>query len=1014
MNKRGRWRTRARQTRRRLLWSWGLVMLATLVLGWALIDASRHRADSQERVQRTELALRRIIGMQASLAAAESSHRGVLLTGNPVHRLAREDALRQLQRDKAALDANGLDDPSQRERSRRLDKLIDDRIEAMLEIEGMRAGQGGAAASRLLSTEVDDSATTRIHALIEDMSAEEARLLSERTQRDLQDSSWMRRLLLVAALAIVALMVPVFWGLVRQSRGRSRAEQRLRAIAHSLPGTVYVLRRTPAGVATFDFLSVNAVEILGIDRDEALRDADAARQVVMDEDRDRVRAAVVDSASDLSALEVDFRITKPDGTIRWVRSSGIPVLLANGDVVWNGYLSDITPIKQTEQALREALQRLDDAHTVASLGDWTCDLATGAVTWSPQIYQMLGRDPALGPPDLAESVTLFENGAETIAEAFFRAQETGERQSYDLTARRANGESQTLQVFLLPHVDATGTIVGMRGTIQDISCRKALEERLYQAKEAADSANLAKSDFLATMSHEIRTPLNGMLGILELVEQTPINPELRSALDTIRESGHSLQRIIDDILDFSKVEAGKLDIRPEPTSLADLAAAIQRAYAGSASSHGLELRHQVDPRISPAVMVDGLRLRQILGNFVSNAIKFTPHGHVEIRIRLVERDGARESLCFEVRDTGIGIPAERQERLFQPFEQADIDLASRVSGTGLGLAISRRLARLMGGEVSMSSEPGMGTTLFLALTVMPADPAEVAQAPVAAPMTRPAPPISNRTRPTPLRHPGSEAPLVLVVDDHPINRMVMSKQLHTLGYAPEDVESGAEALARWASGRFALVLTDCNMPRMSGYELARHIREREAGLGHRRTPIVACSANVVGGAREACLDAGMDDYIAKPTKLLALADIMHRWLPLPGTSGQEPALPDEVESTVATVATEQDATLDTRVLHGLTNGDPAAEQRALAHFRKINDADAALLMEAAGRAQMASIVHLAHRIKGACTFVGATALAAASARLERAARAGDASELDGLTTEFRTELEKLNATLDAR
>ena len=1014
MNKRGRWRTRARQTRRRLLWSWGLVMLATLVLGWALIDASRHRADSQERVQRTELALRRIIGMQASLAAAESSHRGVLLTGNPVHRLAREDALRQLQRDKAALDANGLDDPSQRERSRRLDKLIDDRIEAMLEIEGMRAGQGGAAASRLLSTEVDDSATTRIHALIEDMSAEEARLLSERTQRDLQDSSWMRRLLLVAALAIVALMVPVFWGLVRQSRGRSRAEQRLRAIAHSLPGTVYVLRRTPAGVATFDFLSVNAVEILGIDRDEALRDADAARQVVMDEDRDRVRAAVVDSASDLSALEVDFRITKPDGTIRWVRSSGIPVLLANGDVVWNGYLSDITPIKQTEQALREALQRLDDAHTVASLGDWTCDLATGAVTWSPQIYQMLGRDPALGPPDLAESVTLFENGAETIAEAFFRAQETGERQSYDLTARRANGESQTLQVFLLPHVDATGTIVGMRGTIQDISCRKALEERLYQAKEAADSANLAKSDFLATMSHEIRTPLNGMLGILELVEQTPINPELRSALDTIRESGHSLQRIIDDILDFSKVEAGKLDIRPEPTSLADLAAAIQRAYAGSASSHGLELRHQVDPRISPAVMVDGLRLRQILGNFVSNAIKFTPHGHVEIRIRLVERDGARESLCFEVRDTGIGIPAERQERLFQPFEQADIDLASRVSGTGLGLAISRRLARLMGGEVSMSSEPGMGTTLFLALTVMPADPDEVAQAPVAAPMTRPAPPIANGTRPTPLRHPAGEAPLVLVVDDHPINRMVMSKQLHTLGYAPEDVESGAEALARWASGRFALVLTDCNMPRMSGYELARHIREREAGLGHRRTPIVACSANVVGGAREACLDAGMDDYIAKPTKLLALADIMHRWLPLPGTSGQEPALPDEVESTVATVATEQDATLDTRVLHGLTNGDPAAEQRALAHFRKINDADAALLMEAAGRAQMASIVHLAHRIKGACTFVGATALAAASARLERAARAGDASELDGLTTEFRTELEKLNATLDAR
>ena len=1007
----GTWRARARGMRRRILWSWGLAVLALLMLGWALLGVSRHRNDSQELVQSTELALRRIIGLQASLAAAESSHRGFLLTGSPEHRSARGDALRQLERDKASLDSEGLDDASQRERSRRLDKLIDDRILVMLETERIRTADGSAAANRAFSATLADSSTARIRALVEEMSAAEARLLAERTRRNLQDASWMRRLLLAAAVATVALMVPMLWGLVRQSRGRSRAEHRLRAIAHSLPGTVYVVRRTPRGVTTFDFLSINAVDTLGIDRDEALRDANAARQVVLEEDRDHVRAAVARSAGEMSALEVDFRIRKADGTIGWVRSSGIPVLRANGDVVWNGYLSDITPIKQSEQALRDALQRLDDAHTVAGLGDWTCDLATGALSWSPQIYQMLRRDPALGAPDLAEGVALFENGASATAEAFFKAQESGERQSYEMTARLQDGSMLTVQVIVVPRLDATGAIVGMRGTIQDISSRKALEERLYQAKEAADSANLAKSDFLATMSHEIRTPLNGMLGILELVEQTPINPELRSALDTIRESGHSLQRIIDDILDFSKVEAGKLDIRPEPTSLADLAAAIQRAYAGSASSHGLELRHQVDPRISPAVMVDGLRLRQILGNFISNAIKFTPNGHVEMRIRLVERDGARESLCFEVRDTGIGIPAERQERLFQPFEQADIDLASRVSGTGLGLAISRRLARLMGGEVSMSSEPGKGTTLFLALTVMPADPAEVAQASVAVPPTRPVPPISNRTRPTPLRHPGSEAPLVLVVDDHPINRMVMSKQLHTLGYAPEDVESGAEALDQWASGRFALVLTDCNMPRMSGYELARHIREREAGRGLRRTPIVACSANVIGGAREACLAAGMDDYIAKPTRLLALADIMHRWLPLPARSGDAPSVEDKFESTNGA---DTNATLDTRVLHGLSNGDAAVEQRTLAHFRKINDADAVLLMDAVARAHLASIAHLAHRIKGACRFVGATGLAAASEALERAGNAGDTGDIDELASEFRTELEKLNATLDAR
>jgi PAS domain S-box-containing protein len=984
--------------------------LVALLLGWALVGASRHRADSQELVRDTELALRRIVRMQAYLAAAEASHRGFLLTGNPAHRKAREDAVRQLQRDNLALDAS-LDDPTQRERSRRLATLVDARIVAMLEAERIRATKGSAAASRSLAAGLADGTNARIHELVEAMSTAEARRLTERYQDDMQDESWMRRLLVLAALATVTFMVKVLWRLVRQSRGRHRAEHRLRAIANSLPGTVYVLRRTPAGVVTFDFLSVNAVQILGIDRDTVLRDATTTRQVVLHEDRDRLQAAVARSADDMSVLEVDFRVRKPDGNLRWVRSSGIPVRHANGDVVWNGYWSDITPIKQTEQALRDALQRLDDAHTVASLGDWTCDLATGAVTWSPQIYQMLGRDPALGPPDLAESVTLFENGAETIAEAFFRAQETGERQSYDLTARLANGESLTLQVFLLPQLDSTGIVTGMRGTIQDISCRKALEERLYQAKEAADSANLAKSDFLATMSHEIRTPLNGMLGILELVEQTPINPELRSALDTIRESGHSLQRIIDDILDFSKVEAGKLEIRPEPTSLVDLAAAIQRAYAGSASSHGLELRHHVDPRISAVVMVDSLRLRQILGNFVSNAIKFTPQGHVELRIRLEQREGAREALCFEVSDTGIGISAERQERLFQPFEQADIDLASRVSGTGLGLAISRRLARLMGGEVSMSSEPGRGTTLYLSLSVVPAEPGHAARPPASAPIPGPPAMIANAAPPTMPGHAAGAAPLVLVVDDHAINRMVMSKQLHTLGYAPEEAESGAEALALWASGRFALVLTDCNMPRMSGYELTRLIRERESAAGLPPMPIIACSANVIRGAREACLESGMDDYIPKPTKLLALADIMHRWLPLPAKPADEPGLAGDLEAGTAAGA---DAPLDIRALHGLSNGDPAVEERALAHFRRINDTDATLLLQAAERMHMASIIHLAHRIKGACKFVGAAALAAASDRLEQAAKSGAAGDIEELVKAFRTELERLNATLDAR
>jgi PAS domain S-box-containing protein len=419
-------------------------------------------------------------------------------------------------------------------------------------------------------------------------------------------------------------LLAVLWR-SRRSQDRQRNEsRRLLAIAHSLPGTVYVSRMAPDGAYSFDFLSHNVSDMLGVDRDLALRDATATREVVVVEDRDRVREAIARSAQDLSTLEVDFRVRKADGTIRWLHSSGIPVREATGDVVWSGYWSDISELKANEQALREATRRLEDAQSVADIGDWTCDLATGTLTRSPQVFRMLHRDPARGPPSLEEAVALFEGGAQATAEAFFRAQESGELQTYDLTYRLSGGDAARLQVIVAPTLDEAGVVRGMHGTIQDITSRKALEEGLSHAKETADVANRAKTVFLATMSHEIRTHLNGMLGILEVIFMTPLNPDLQGALEGVRESGKSLQQIIDDILDFSKVEAGKLDIRPEVTSISELVAGVRRVHAGSASSLGLEMRHHVDPQIRPAVMVDGLRVRQILGNFVSNAIKFTP------------------------------------------------------------------------------------------------------------------------------------------------------------------------------------------------------------------------------------------------------------------------------------------------------------------------------------------------------------------------------------------------------
>ena len=421
--------------------------------------------------------------------------------------------------------------------------------------------------------------------------------------------------------------------------------------------------------------------------------------------------------------------------------------------------------------------------------------------------------------------------------------------------------------------------------------RSEIAERISAqlASERANAANDAKSTFLATMSHEIRTPMNGLLGMLEMLSRTALDTSQRSAVKVIQESGKSLMRIIDDILDFSKIEAGKLDIRPEPTRIRKLLDDIRDAFAANASSKGLHLRSRADPRISPAVMVDPLRLRQVLGNLISNALKFTNEGEVEVSAELIERANGQDRIRFYVKDTGIGISPENQQRLFTAYSQVDLGAARRHGGTGLGLAISRRLATLMGGSIDMVSEPGQGTTMILDLTLQAADPAmlEPAEAgPAAVPAWSP-PSAPAELEPEPALQDGGVR--VLVVDDHPTNRMLLMSQVSALGYAAQSAKDGVEALKLWKAGRFSLVLTDCNMPEMSGYDLARAIRKLEAGAGtgDARCPILACTANAMSDEVLHCIEAGMDAYLVKPLDLNTLMAELERWLP--GIPGLQPA-----------------------------------------------------------------------------------------------------------------------------
>jgi signal transduction histidine kinase/CheY-like chemotaxis protein/HPt (histidine-containing phosphotransfer) domain-containing protein len=501
---------------------------------------------------------------------------------------------------------------------------------------------------------------------------------------------------------------------------------------------------------------------------------------------------------------------------------------------------------------------------------------------------------------------------------------------------------------------------------------------LEHAKEAALRAERAKGAFLATMSHEIRTPMNGVMGMIELLAHTRLDGEQRTAVEIVRDSGRSLLRIVDDILDFSKIEAGKLELRPEPTSVAVVVGRVCDIYSGNASSKGLSLRRFVDERISPVVTVDGLRLQQVLNNLCSNAIRFTDSGAVSIRADLAERRDGVDIVRFSVEDTGVGVSDEDAGRLFQPFAQAG---AAATGGTGLGLSICKRLAALMGGELAMQSRPGAGTQMFLTLP-LPIAPAP----PQAAPEPRPAAPakepLAGREPPS-VQDARTEGTLVLLVDDHPVNRLVLLKQVNLLGYAAEMAANGREALDKWSAGGFAAILTDCNMPELDGYDLARHIRAAEGRGGLPRVPIIACTANALGTEAENCIAAGMDDYIAKPVSLERLRRKLDRWVPLPG--------PIDMEA-LAEIA-----------------GDAGTQRELLEQFVQFNGEDAQALKESVATADLRGVMSAAHRIKGAAGAIGARDLAAVCARLESAGRASDWPAVTATMEAFERELRRLEA-----
>ncbi len=580
--------------------------------------------------------------------------------------------------------------------------------------------------------------------------------------------------------------------------------------------------------------------------------------------------------------------------------------------------------------------------------------------------------------------------------------------------RHRDGHDVPVLLALSALQDDDGEHAGVIVAAADLSPLKQLEGELRASEARAQAANEAKSQFLAAMSHEIRTPMIGVTGMIEVLAHTRLDGEQRHALNVIQQSSQSLLQILGDILDFSKIEAGRLDLAPVVVSLPALLRSTVANYAGAASSQGLALNCTIGPDVAPAHRVDPLRVRQIVANFLSNAIKFTREGSVEVALDShgPVPDGSvlgAQRLEVRVTDTGIGVSAEQQQRLFQAFSQADGDTTRRFGGTGLGLVICRRLAELMGGEVTMESVPGVGTTMRLVLTVpraraeeLPVEPVDAAPASPAL-VPRPLPAVDQAER---------ERSLVLLVDDHPINRLVIGRQLSLAGYASESADDGAAALERWRSGRYALVLSDVHMPGLDGYGLAQAIRAEEAAGGRPRTPIVALTAAAMKGEAERCLAAGMDDYLPKPVPVATLAACLQRWLPhtAPAAGGTGVAADAGAPMPQLDAATA----LDPAVLDAISGGDAATAAAVLDEYLEATAADLRELAAARDAGDAARMAREAHKIKGAARLVGATEIAATALTLELRAHDGELAALLPLVADVELAAERLRLLVARR
>jgi len=610
-------------------------------------------------------------------------------------------------------------------------------------------------------------------------------------------------------------------------------------------------------------------EILGFAPEKLPREGIPPEAFLCDEDRPGIRS-FLDSILREGRASGEYRVRRADGTFRWLFSraslgrdnDGTPLRV-------NGVSYDITSVRELASRLSKTEARYRAAIDTTSQGFLFHDLSA-VESVNAAFCAMIGMSPGeiigKSPGDIVypEDYPLWEEARKTIA--------VTDHRNFPIRLRRKDGSPLPVQVSATTLRDGSGKAVGAFSFFTDLSERTAMEEQLREALNGAEEANRAKSAFLANMSHEIRTPMNAILGMTSLVLETDLSPEQRELLEMVDASGKKLMTLLNDILDLSRIEAGKLSLAREPFSLRKTVDQVVKPLFLPAVQKGLFFTADVDPSLGDRFLGDSLRLSQVLLNLCSNALKFTSRGGVSVDVR-PEEPGRTGMVLFSVADTGIGIRENQKEKLFQFFSQLDQSRSKQFEGTGLGLAISRELVTAMGGRIWAESREGQGSIFHFTI---PLEPAESTMPEGAESGTSGAAvPGEKQKAGAPAGMPEKEGRRILLAEDNPVNAIFAEKVLTSAGHTVVRASSGQEALdVLSGDGPFDLVLMDVQMPGMDGLEAVKRIRAMEQDSGA-RLPVAALTAYALGEDRELCLAAGMDDCITKPVSrdaLLAAVD----------------------------------------------------------------------------------------------------------------------------------------------